>query len=412
MMRLIRFIFAIIMISGFSLTAAAQTDCPAFAGDVLEHVAALCGDVGQNQLCYGSPSVTVTPAADASDFAFGQPGDRVGVGAVQALQLSPFNLDESAWGVVVMDVQANLPPDQSASYVLFGDVAVDNLGTAIQMEAHVATGNPINARSIPSTRGSVVAILNADASLTVNGRSAGGDWLRVQLDDGSTGWVAAYLLQSDADFAALEIADSDTTGYTPMQAITLKTGAGDTGCAEAPDSGLLVQTPEGDAGITLQVNGVDMQLSGTALLRADADRGLVVNLLEGTGTLHALDKSMIVPAGAVVSVPLDTNLQVNGAPFSPIPYNPENLQGLPLSLLRRPIEVIEPLTVREINRMTACRIMSTVAGTNFREGPATAYFATGTLTQDTPYRVTGWTNGRDGFVWWRVSERHWVRTDI
>ena len=414
-MRIIK-IVSTLMVLFLSLTiVVAQTDCPALVRTAIETAASICEATGRNQLCYGNNSLTVIARETESEATFGNPGDLLNVEDVQRLELSPMNLSDETWAVVIMNIQADLPASTSENVTLlpFGEAVIDNLGDAVQIGARIVAPNAINVRSAPSTQGSIVRILDPGIPVTLNGRNAAGDWYHVQLGEGEAGWIVGYLVQADADLTTLRVIDNnDTPGYVPMQAFTLQTGMGDAGCAEAPNSGLLVQTPEAAGDIQLQVNGVDIQLSGTAFLQAEAGNGLFVSILEGSGTLSALAKSVIVPAGAGSSVLIDENLLVSDVPADPTPYNPEDLQALPLSLLPRQIELIEPLRPRDITRLAGCQIMSESDLTNFREGPATAYFTTGTLDGNRPYRVTGWTNGGDGFVWWRVSARQWVRVDL
>lgn len=412
-MRMPRFVAALMVVFLGLTTVAAQTDCPALVRAAIDTAASTCEATGRNQLCFGHPAITATTRT-ISEATFGNPGDLLNVEGVQRLVLSPLNLDDETWAVAMMNIQADLPASTSenVSLLLFGGAVLDNLGDAVQIEARIVAPNAINVRSAPSTQGSIVSILDPGIPVTLNGRNAAGDWYHAQLGEGGAGWIVGYLVQADADLTALRVIDNDTPSYAPMQAFTLQTGLGDAGCAEAPNSGLLVQTPEAAGDIRLQVNGVDFQLSGTTFLQAEAGNGLFVSILEGSGTLSALAKSVIVPAGAGSSVLIDENLLVNDVPADPTPYDPAVLQSLPLTLLPRQIELIEPLRPRDITRLAGCRIVSESDLTNFREGPATAYFTTGTLDANRPYRVTGWTNGGDGFVWWRVSARQWVRVDL
>ncbi|MCL4249207.1 MAG: SH3 domain-containing protein [Anaerolineae bacterium] len=411
MMRVASLI-SILMLLSLGLPAVAQNDCPALVRAALEVADAACAATGRNQLCYGHGALTAVPQADGSDFNFAQPGDVVSTSAVQTLQLSPLNLTDETWGLTLMNVQANLPADRQVTLVLFGDAEVENVGTAVQVEAAIAAPNPINVRSAPSTQGEIVRILDPGTAVTVNGRNAAGDWLHIQLDDGDDGWLAAYLLQTEADVLTLAVVDAEMANYAPMQAVVMRTGVHDAACPDAPNSGLLVQTPDSVDSVELQINGVELRLSGTAFLQADAGNALFVNLLEGTGTVRALQTSTTIPAGAMTVVPVADDLLVSAAPANPTPYTLEELQALPLALLPRPIDIIDPLVPRQINQIVACRITATVPVANFREGPDTAYFANGILADDTPYRVDGRTLGSDGFVWWRVAARRWVRADI
>jgi uncharacterized protein YgiM (DUF1202 family) len=69
-------------------------------------------------------------------------------------------------------------------------------------------GDPgINARSLPSTDGVIVAAVPLSSTLTAVGKSADGLWLAVQLADGQAGWVLAQFVDPAGDVAALSVLD-------------------------------------------------------------------------------------------------------------------------------------------------------------------------------------------------------------
>ena len=392
---------------------AAQMDCPAFVRTVLETVASACENIEGNQLCYGHPALTLVPRENAADFTFEQSGDRVSLADVQSLQLGAFNLSDETWGAALMKLQPNLStPEQNVTFVLFGDVVIENTGDAVFINARVNAPNPINVRSDPTTQGAIVAVLDSGTSVTLNGRNATGDWVRVLLDEGATGWVAASLLQSDTDISTLNVADDATEAYAPMQSFTLQTGNATADCAEVPASGVLLQTSMDTEAIPLQVNAVDIELSGTAFLQATAGNRMFIHVLHGSARVTAQDSSVIVPAGAVDFVDIGADLLASDAPARPVPYSLEMLQTLPLQLLPQPIELIEPLIQGRINAQNSCRVVALTEGATFREGPGTAYYGTGRLEPDYSYRVQGRADGRDGHLWWFITQGQWVRADI
>jgi hypothetical protein len=391
----------------------AQMDCPALVQTVLETVASACENIESNQLCYGYPALTVIPRENAADFTFEHSGDLVSLADVQTLQLGAFNLSNETWGAALMNLQMNLStPEQNVTFVLLGDVAIENMGDAVFINARVNAPNPINVRRDPTTQGAVVSVIDSGTSVILNGRNATGDWVRVLLDEGATGWVAASLLQSDTDFSTLNVADDATEAYAPMQAFMLRTSNATTDCAEVPLNGVLIQTSIDSNAVQLNSNAVDIKLSGTAFLQAEATNGLLIHVLQGSATVAAMDESVIVPAGATGFVPIGDNLLATDVPARPSPYTLEMLQTLPLSLLPESIELIEPLTQRQINAQNNCWVVALTEGATFREGPGTAYFAKGVLIPDNPYLVYGRADGRDGYLWWYVTGGRWIRADI
>jgi hypothetical protein len=133
-----------------------------------------------------------------------------------------------------------------------------------------------------------------------------------------------------------------------MQAFYFRSGIADAQCEEAPDSGLLIQTPEGAGEIFLLVNEVRVQLGSTAYLQAQAESTLDIYLIEGAGRAEAFDEAQFIPAGTVVSVPLDADLTASGPPGEPQPYDQTALASLPIAGLEQPITIAEPLAESQI----------------------------------------------------------------
>jgi hypothetical protein len=136
-----------------------------------------------------------------------------------------------------------------------------------------------------------------------------------------------------------------------MQAFYFKSGIGDAPCEEAPDSGILIQTPEGAGQINMTVNEVDIQLGSTAYLQAQAGGEMAVNVVEHQVTVTADGTTRIVPAGSRVRVPLDANLAANGPPSEPEPYNNADLAALPVSHMPRAVTIAPALTQAELDAL-------------------------------------------------------------
>jgi hypothetical protein len=143
---------------------------------------------------------------------------------------------------------------------------------------------------------------------------------------------------------------------TPMQAFYFKSGIGDAPCEEAPDSGILIQTPEGAGQISFTVNEVDIQLGSTAYLQAQASGEMTVNVVEHQATVTADGTTRFVPAGSRVRVPLDANLAADGPPSEPEPYVNADLAALPVGNMPRAVQVAAALTQAELDALSASTV--------------------------------------------------------
>jgi hypothetical protein len=146
----------------------------------------------------------------------------------------------------------------------------------------------------------------------------------------------------------LDAAESAPENFGPMQAFYFQSGLDDAPCAEAPDSGILIQTPEGVAEVNLLVNEVDIRLGSTAYLQAQPNREMTISVVEGQATVTAQGTSVLVPAGTRARVPMDANALASGVPVGPEPYTDGDLAALPLGNLAQEIVVQPALTEDEI----------------------------------------------------------------
>lgn len=176
---------------------------------------------------------------------------------------------------------------------------------------------------------------------------ATGEWgvalMRVQanLPDTLPGQNVTILL-----FGDVEITDAPGSA-SPMQSFYFQSGVGESPCTEAPQNGMLIQTPEGATEIRMNINGVDMQIGSTAFIQAfapdedeDVDEGqLIVNLLEGEATISVEEEMVTIPAGQFSTVALDDDLEPTSAPTEPEAYDAEAFSALPLNVLDEEIEI-------------------------------------------------------------------------
>jgi hypothetical protein len=354
----------------------AQSDCPTIVQNALNATDAACEGASRNQACYGNITLVAEPQDGVADFNFEQPGDIVDVVGVRALTLEPLDAASDVWGVALMRLQANLPetlPGQNVTFLMFGDVeirnAVETNVDPITLEA-TATGN-INVRSGPSTNDEPISQLADGEIVMADGRNPDSTWLRIQLPDGTPGWVSAELVTFTGDLSLLNVVDPLALPpplLTPMQAFYFQSGIGDAPCDEAPDSGVLIQTPEGVGQINFTVNEVDIQLGSTAYLQAQASGDMTVNVVENQATVSAQGTTRFVPAGSRVRVPLDANLVAAGPPSEPEPYNGADLAALPVGHMPREVEVAAALTQAELDALSANTLP--VSGEWFYDSPS------------------------------------------
>ncbi len=325
----------------------------------LEATDSACSDTGRNQACYGNVQVAVD--ISTGETVFEQAGDQVDLTIVQSLHLSPMDETEGVWGVALLRVQANIPdtlPGQNITFLLFGDVDIMNAGTAAPPTVTVTSTGSVNLRSGPGTDFAVVNTLAADETAAANGRNADSSWLRLTFSDGSTAWVFAQLVTIEGDISSLAVVnagdEAPATDTNPMQAFYFRSGVGDAGCETAPNSGILIQTPQGVTEVVLSVNEVTIRLASTAFLQAEEDDEegtLYIYLLEGHGIIESAGEQQLARAGTVVTVPLDADLAASGPPSLPHPYAAADVQGLPVGTGgTEAVEIAQPLSEDEIEQ--------------------------------------------------------------
>jgi hypothetical protein len=176
--------------------------------------------------------------------------------------------------------------------------------------------------------------------------------LQANLPDTLPGQNVTFLLFGDVEITNA-VAPEENSDLQPMQAFYLRTGIGDAACAEAPESGVLVQTPEGASSVVFNVNGVDVEMGSTVFFQSDVELGMTVSTLEGAAYVSAQNGSQPILPGTWVRVPLGQGLLPSDPPGLPLSYarRQELMNALPLRLLQRDIEIAPPLDEGELERL-------------------------------------------------------------
>ncbi len=199
--------------------------------------------------------------------------------------------------------------------------------------------------------------------------------LQANLPDTLPGQNVTFLLFGDVELT--NAVDANDPTLRPMQAFYLRTAVGQTTCVEAPQSGLLVQTPKGVGAVSFSVNGVDISMGSTVFFQAEAGKQMTVSTLEGAAYASAENETQVIVPGTWISIPLGAanpadegpppaaaaplddqiappappGLMVSGPPGLPESYEGDRfaaIENLPLALLEREIEVAAPLTEAEV----------------------------------------------------------------
>ena len=252
----------------------AQANCSALVQDALVAVDENCGGAGRNEACYGYDQVEASFLVSVTDDFFTQPSNIAAVADLETIRTAPLNTETGVWGVAVMNIQADLPntiPGQSVTFILLGDVEVENAVAADEafipsegIEITVDSPSGANVRSGPGTTYNVVGGLQDGQVVLADGLSEDGEWLRVAYRE-RPAWLSLTVVD-DNNPALRELPTLTADLQTPMQAFYLRTGIGEPVCEDVPDDILLVQGPE-NIEINITVNGANIQLGSSGAIR-------------------------------------------------------------------------------------------------------------------------------------------------
>lgn len=327
------------------LSLAQDNFCRQLIDTALQAADDVCSPTLRNQACYGHDMLEAQPQGSLDEFNFDEVGDIVEVAQIKTLSLSAMDLANQTWGVALMNLQANLPdenPNQNIKLLLFGDVAVRNIINAPTLVDVVlqSEGN-VNVRRLPNAESFVIGTVPENATVTARGRSIDNDWILIAMPDGeSEGWVRSILVADYMDILpTLSEVEPAMSEYGPMQAFYVRTGDDSTSCEEAPNDGMLIQTPEGVAEVRLWINQVKIRLGSTIFVSAGANGDMTIKTLEGHASVEAMGVEYTAMAGTSVSVQLGDDDKPSAPPKPPKPIKREEVENLPVKHLEREITV-------------------------------------------------------------------------
>jgi len=188
------------------------------------------------------------------------------------------------------------------------------------------------------------------------------------MDVGNDIWgVALMRLQADIPdtlpgqnvtfimFGDVTIENAADEEQNPMQVFFLRTGVGDAACDEAPESGLLIQTPEGVEEVAFNVNGVDVAVGSTVLFQTEAtdeqELEMLISTVEGSAVANFDEEQYPAIEGTQIRIPLGQNLVPLARPPLPVSYDENRIRGLPLASLPRPVVPAPPLPAADLQNL-------------------------------------------------------------
>lgn len=266
--------------------------CPALVTDALQSLDSVCAGLERDAACYGYNRVDAIFWRPQVEARFSRPSDRTALLDLQTIATAPLDLASNQWGLVLLNVQADVPetlPGQAVTFLLMGDVTLQNAVPPEQAAGAVAPVSGVtitasNIRSRPTTAANILTSVPAGTPLTITGVSEWRDWYELLLADGGRGWIFGQLVRVSDAAALSRLPVGSGPRYGPMQAFYFTTGFGGPVCAEAPNA-LIIQSTE-LAEVRLNVNALEIRLGSTiALMTAPtgdgAGQALVIALLDG-----------------------------------------------------------------------------------------------------------------------------------
>ncbi|MBN1287117.1 MAG: hypothetical protein JXB47_17080 [Anaerolineae bacterium] len=432
--------------------------CPAIVNTALQAVGDSCGFLNPDEACYGHVDIDATFWDPNANLVFEAPADRVDLPSLRTVVTSPLDEETGAWGVAVMNLQANLPevaPGQSVTFLMMGDVELENRITPEQagqfgQRAPASVQGDGTLYRCPTREGVTVDELPAGSELDLIGRDEAGEWYEVLLPSGRQAWIPTAEVAADAGAAALPV----TYGMDipprcgAMQAFYFTMGLGVPECQEAPNA-MVVQTPRG-VEVAFNVNGLDITTgSSVALVMAEmpsrtgegTERVLVATLLEGEltaefeqpqsargplGDPNALDCTCVTVVqaarpGTAFAIALNDDGTVDlNSRLVEFTGDPELLRMLVQNACRNANEAGAFARTMacdfDISLHIPCTATAANADVNQRPAPSTGAPAQGVLPYGAAAEVRGWAIGADGLEWWQlVGEQvlcSWVRGDV
>jgi len=383
---------------GLAVTSAQDDSCSFDDGKIVETIQMVCPPTGENEVCYGNFEVNVVTQGDVpEDFHFINPGDNAQLEFIRSLFLSSLDPQRDRWGIAQMYLLANLTQGaEEITILLFGDVSVDN-EVAATTKLNVVPTVSANVRNVPSLDSIILRSVPAQEPVEAVGRLEDTSWIRVIVPEtGALGWISVALLSLQDESTAFEdlpIHTGSSPYFGPMRAMSYRSGTSTT-CSTFGADGMLIQTPQGQARITMLINEVSIEMVSTnqfgaaAFVQANPEDGMSISMLTGSANVEAEGTAFFVNANMRTIIPLNQDFSAAGVPSAPSRYDTQTTQDI--ALLPLVIDSSVPLGTVEAGTDSDANTSSTSAtgNTNTSNGG-------GTSESGNPSRNTGNNNSAE-----------------
>ena len=155
---------------------------------------------------------------------------------------------------------------QDITMLLFGEFDVEN---AVEDTPTLDFMVQISSKRVylnPDATSAVVEDVTSGSILTGIARLVDTTWIQVENPETRrVGWIensGVTIVEESLSTGILPIRDDRTPYFGAMQAFYFQNGQTDIGCDTVESDGLLIQTPEGQARISLLINEVSIELTG------------------------------------------------------------------------------------------------------------------------------------------------------
>lgn len=374
--------------AGIWIVSAQDDSCDVLSNEVLLSVTDVCSSVDADMACIGSDGVSIGDVEEA--------GKVIALGDIETIE-------SSQTGVTLLNASMGLE-DTSLRMILFGEAELSNTTQSVatdlvELPLTNIAGYTVNLRGGPGTNNPVVGTLDEDIEIMTDGRSEDSQWFRIMTADGIA-WVHTSLVSVDGDIESLAVLGSNFTA--PLQSMVLSTASDDELCGVS-NSGLLLEL-NSETTLQLQVNGVELLFNQAIMqLRAAAENGLQVLLIDGAVEVKMLDGAINLTGGESATVRLDESLMVAGAPQNNGLYDFADIASAPLSLLA-------------VDEMVCVAGLGTLdEQVSAYGGPGNDFLVVTEIDSNGHYTVTGFASSEDDQTWWQLESsggyQSWVLQD-
>lgn len=417
-----------------STVAAQEPSCPAAQNDAFDNIINHCAEQEPGSLCFGHETVSVVKRANAPQTQeLRQPGDTMPINAIDWLSVSTEDHSYGAARAVFPAYPYDGLEAEPSALLAYGNVALFLPAPHLQpplQDLAVAASRGAYLRAEPNTDSDIVKPIPVRVTVKVIGASSNLNWLRIYAAPDIIGWMSREVLTEPEQALPLLAAETDIVPlWLPWQAFDFRSGIADAPCADAPESGILLQTPKFISPRQFIVNGIRLRLSGSAWLQAQANSGTLIHVLDGLANVRANGVEHEVKSGFMTTVPLDTadgsGLTPADAPTEPVAYDYHALLNLPVhaliydSRIRLNVyTVADPVPADGGNPLESlspddtCTISAGLDGANLRAHPDPQAPIIAVMAYRVSAKPIARSIGVDQLPWWKLADSVWIRINV